>query len=593
MSAASTEREIYEARLEARIREVYEEAQRDIEEKIDAFNRAFKVKESIHLREVKEGKWTQEQYDSWLRGQVFQSEQWKSKREQILNTLRNANSIASNMTNGYRSGLFTFNANYQAYVLERTAGVNFGFGLYDSSTVARLIASDPQLLPMWKVDEPKDYVWNSRVVNNSIRQGIIQGERLDQIATRLSNGLVARNRNKMLTFARTGMTEAQNAGRLSRLKEAEGMGIKVHKEWMATLDEHTRWQHADLDGQKQPTDKPFRVGGYTIRYPGDPTAHPSMVYNCRCTMVGDLDDYPAEYKRYDNIDGKPIENMTYREWEKAKGKEYSKSRIVPVREFNQVSIGLCKTVQEVNDLLNSADLFMPTTEHTNRHYDNDKKRWVYDVVQKQSMADLTGCDLDSAKSVAAAYEQVFAKFPQLKGKFYAPDAHPSKMKDDTYAWCYIKSGGLVQVNPKLYNNWAGVQRQYEKDIISGWHPEGTTAESIVVHEIGHAVDGLLAREGVLGGITSSGEYRLASSSLKNTVMKRAAKLDEDIADNMEFDRMVGNGKEAVSLSVSKYASKNNKEWFAECFAEYITSANPRVVASEFGKELEKLVAGIK
>ena len=589
MSVASIQREIYERRLEARIRETYEEAQRDIEKKIDSFNRKFKKKEAIHLKEVKEGKWTQEQFESWLNGQVFQSNQWKSKKEQIQNTLYNANVIATKMTNGQRQNLFTFNANYQAYQLEHKVGIDFGFQLYDSATVARLIESDPQTLPMWKVDKPKDYVWNSKIVNNSLRQGIIQGEKLDQIAKRLSDGLVARNYNKMLTFARTGMTEAQNAGRLSRLREAEKKGIKVHKEWMATLDEHTRWQHADLDGQKQPMDKPFKIGGYTIMYPGDSAAHPSMVYNCRCTMVGDLDDYPSEYERYDNIEGKPIKNMTYREWEEAKGVQYSKSKVPKVREFNQVSIGLCKTVEEVNDLLNSSGLFR---EHTDK-YDlvQNPDTFVWEKIPRKSVADLTGCDLDSAKSVAAAYEQVFTKYPQLKGKFDAPDARPVGMKDSTYAWCYIKNGGKVQVNPgpERYGNWGKIQQYYERDVLSGWHPEGTTAESIVTHEIGHAIDGLLAREGIKGGVTASGEYRYASSSLKNTIMKRAAKLDPDIAEGLNIDKML-NDTWTVQTFVSRYASKNNQEWFAECFAEYITSANPRTVATEFGKELEKLVS---
>lgn len=320
MSVASVQREIYERRLERKIRETFEEAEKDIEEKMADFNRRYKIKEQTHLRDVAEGRWTQERYDAWLRGQVFQGEQWKAKKEQIQNTLYNANSIAVKMANEQKTNLFMVNANYQAYVLEHGAGVNFGFGLYDSATVERLIRADPQLLPMWKIDQPKDYMWNGHKVTNAIRQGIIQGERLDQIAKRLSEGLTTSNKNKMLTFARTGMTEAQNAGRLTRLKEAEGIGIKVHKEWMCTLDERTRWQHADLDGQKRPMDKPFEVDGYEIMYPGDPTAHPSMVYNCRCTMVGDLDDYPSEYERYDNIDGKPVKAMSYREWEKAKGK---------------------------------------------------------------------------------------------------------------------------------------------------------------------------------------------------------------------------------------------------------------------------------
>lgn len=557
MSVADVHREIAEMRLMKKIRDTYEEAQKDIDKKIEEFNRKFKVKEEAHLRDVAEGRWTQDRFDSWMKGQVFQSKQWADKKRQIERTLYNANSIAIKMVNEQRSGLFEFNANYQAYELEHGVGINFGFDLYDSATVARLIKSNPQILPMWKIDQPKDYVWNSRNVTNAVRQGIIQGERLDQIAKRLSDGLMARNMNKMLTFARTGMTEAQNSGRLTRLKEAESMGIKTHKEWMATLDERTRWQHADLDGQKRPINKPFKIDGYEIMYPCDPTAHPSMVYNCRCTLVGDLDDYPEEYERYDNIDGRPIKNMTYREWEAAKGVTYSKS---PVPKLTQVSIGTAKTVEEINKLLNIGGLFA------------------------RGKADLTGCDLDSAKSIAAAYEQVFTKFPQLKGQIDAPDAHPVKMGKSTYAWCYIRSGGKVQVNPDRYNNWSSIVRSYERDVRTGFHPYGTTPESIVTHEIGHAIDGLLARKGIKGGITSHGEYRFASSSMRSTIMKRAAKLDHDVNAAMMWST-----DWAVESCVSRYATKDPQEWFAECFAEYITSANPRTVAREFGKELEKLM----
>ena len=124
-------------------------------------------------------------------------------------------------------------------------------------------------------------------------------------------------------------------------------------------------------------------------------------------------------------------------------------------------------------------------------------------------------------------------------------------------------------------------QSYENSVTQGFHPFGTTAESIVTHEIGHAIDGLLAREGILGGITSSGEYRYASSSLKSTIMKRVMPLWDS------------KNSFAVEVSVSKYATANNREWFAECFAEYITSASPREVASEFGKELEKLLKKLK
>lgn len=339
MDQGSRWTDMYIYRLEHRINEIYAEAQRDIEAKIEDFERKFEAKNNIHKQDVKSGKWTQEQYDSWLAGQAFQSRQWQIKRDQIIQTMANANQIATKIANEQRGNVFVENSNYQAFLLESGAGVNFGFGLYDSSAVAKLIRNyDGQILPMWKVDEPKDYIWNTRVVNNAITQGIIQGEGLEKIAKRLSDGLVTKNRNKMLTFARTGMTQAQNAGRVQRLDEAEKMGIKVHKEWVATLDERTRTAHQMLDGRKVPINKPFKVDNYEINYPGDPTAHPSMIYNCRCTLVGDLDDYPSEFKRYDNINGRPIEGMTYTEWKNAKKSE-GKSTEKPVENPRSTLIG--------------------------------------------------------------------------------------------------------------------------------------------------------------------------------------------------------------------------------------------------------------
>lgn len=556
--------EIYIRRIEGRIKDIYEEAEKNLDKKLNDFVEKYKVKEAKYAQQVKDGIISQKDFDNWKKGQVFQGEQWKAKKKQVTDVLTNANKLATKISNEYRGNVFVENSNYQAYLLEHKAGVNFGFGLYDSSAVVEIVKAnrEAQILPRWKIDEPKDYIWNNRNVNNAVVQGIIQGERLDQIATRMAEGLSAKNKNKMLTFARTGMTQAQNAGRVQRLGEAEGMGIKVHKEWMATLDERTRTTHQILDGQRVPINEPFEAGGYSIMYPGDPHAAPAMVYNCRCTLVGDLDDYPSEYERYDNINGKPIKGMTYAEWKAEKN-----GVILP--QFTQAGIGAAKTVKEVNGILNSAGVFTTT-------------------------ADLTGCDLDSAKSIAAAYEQVFAKYPQLKGRLDAPDAHPVNMSDDTYAWCYIRNGGKVQVNPTHYNDWSKVQKMYEKDILSGWHPKGTTAESVVTHEVGHAIDGLLAREGVLGGVTSSGEYRYASSSMRSKIMKRAAKLDPDLQDllNYSWDPKYGMER-AVRRYVSGYATKNPQEWFAECFAEYITSANPRVVATEFGKELERLVKKIQ
>lgn len=304
--------------MEKRLKSVYNKAYKDMLQKQKDFNAAYAKKEAKYQAQLKAGKITQDQFDAWKRGQVFQGEQWQAKKKQILDTLYSSNEIATKIVNGQTTDVFAFNANYQSFSLEQGTGVNFGFGLYDSASVVNLIKNDPKLLPEWKIDQPKDYIWNQKKLNRQITLGIVEGESLDKIAKRLCNALSTQNFNHMRTFARTAMTGAQNAGRELSLQNAANKGIKVKKEWMCTLDGHTRTNHRLLDGQQKPVDKPFEVDGMKIRYPGDPEAHPSMVYNCRCTMVGDVEDYPAEYERYDNIDGKPIKNMTYEEWAKAK-----------------------------------------------------------------------------------------------------------------------------------------------------------------------------------------------------------------------------------------------------------------------------------
>lgn len=305
-------------RLEKRIRKVYEEAGRDIDAKMADFAERHAKRDAKYRAMVTDGKMSQDDYEAWLRGQVFQGKQWAAKKEQIANTLYHANDMAQKMINGQTTDVFAFNANYMSYSMEHDAGVDFGFEMYDSATVTRLIKDDPNILPFKKLNKEKDVQWNWQNLRGQLTQGIIQGESIDKITSRLAKEVPNRNWKQMRTHARTAFTSAQNAGRQESLRVAKSKGINVKKEWMATLDERTRWMHQALDGQVQELDKPFEVGQYSIMYPGDPHASPAMVYNCRCTLVQSLVDYPEEYKRRDNTNDEEISKMTYREWEKYK-----------------------------------------------------------------------------------------------------------------------------------------------------------------------------------------------------------------------------------------------------------------------------------
>lgn len=547
-------------RTERELKRIYLQAQTEAQQKLEDHFRKYEIKDRIKREALRKGEITEAEYAYWRKGQICIGQRWRDMVDTLTQDYVNADKIAMSTIYGHIPEAYAINHNYATFQVEQGSHIDTSYTLYDRSTVERLVRDNPELLPKPRVDIPKDKRWNRAHIRDAITQGIVQGEDLRKVAHRLQK-VTDMDYRAALRNARTSVTGAQNAGRVEAYHRAEKMGIELEQEWLATLDGRTRHSHRQMDGKRVKIGEKFDNG---CMYPGDPSGPPEEVYNCRCTLVPvvkgiDQSDAP----RNDKLGG-----MSYEEWKN----EHQKFKTeVPTL---QTQIGKSTDVDQINAIMNGQGWFRKNAAGI------------------QSIANLTGCDLESAKSIAASYQRVFEKYPQLVGKLDAPNASPKGMGDDTYAWCYIRQNGRVQVNPNKYNNWSTVVAQYERDMRSGWHPYGTTAESIVTHEIGHGIDGLLAREGVLGGYTSSGEFRYASSSMKATIMKRAAKLDQSIAEDLDYDRTF-KANLAVEHSVSGYAAKDPQEWFAECFAEYITSAKPRTVATEFGKELEKLLGRMK
>lgn len=56
------------------------------------------------------------------------------------------------------------------------------------------------------------------------------------------------------------------------------------KRWTTMHDADVREKHAVVDGQVRPIGAPFHVGGYELRFPGDPVGPPEIWINCRCII---------------------------------------------------------------------------------------------------------------------------------------------------------------------------------------------------------------------------------------------------------------------------------------------------------------------
>lgn len=314
------------AKLERRIAKLYREAGEELQATIDAYFEQFKKRDEemkALIGTVQNGKeWTEADYKQWRLNQIGRGERYQAMRDKVAHRVTDANAVAVSYTNDATPGIYSLNRNYSAYTIEQVAG-NVGFDLWDEQTVKRLMVEQPDLMPYYP---PKralkrgiDLAYGKKQITASVTSSILQGKSVKHMADDLQKRITTMSRDSAIRTARTAVTGAQNAGRMDSYAAAEKMGIKLKKQWLATLDNKTRHAHAMLDGQAVDIDKPFKVDGEEIMFPGDTSAPGYLVYSCRCTTTAVLDgvDTTTAQRRARNADTgqtEVISNMTYAEW---------------------------------------------------------------------------------------------------------------------------------------------------------------------------------------------------------------------------------------------------------------------------------------
>lgn len=318
------------AAIERRLREIYRQAKKELTRTLREFSMQFAAKDN-EMRALRDaGEITEDAYRTWLSRTVFRGKQWDAKVSHCADVLADSNRQALNVIRGKQIDIFAENMTYQAYELEKGARASYGFGVYSRETVSKLIRSQPELLPRKVLNGEKDAAWNRQKMSNIIARSIIQGDDISTIADRIGTELAVQNDAAMTRYARTAMTGAQNAGRMEMMEKAEEEeGIKSRKKWLATLDSRTRDAHQELDGRTAERDEYFENSIGKILFPGDPNADPANVYNCRCTLIYEVEGYPLQgqrraYKEWDDESGHHRESemidgkITYAEWKRMK-----------------------------------------------------------------------------------------------------------------------------------------------------------------------------------------------------------------------------------------------------------------------------------
>lgn len=303
--------------LEAEISAEYTAAGKEVAEAADEFFREFEIEDAKYAEAVDKGEMSAKSYQRWRRSKLARGEGYRQMREDIAARIRDAAQIAAAYIDDTLPAVFALNRTYAAYAIERAGanlGVGMSFSIYSEDVVRRLIVEHPELLPNYPrrraLDVPKEMRWLREKISSQVLYGILGGETIPKIASRMVD-VVGMDKNVAIRNARTAVTSAENGGRMDTYDAAEAMGIRLQKEWIATHDTRTRESHGRIDGERVDKDAVFSNG---CRFPGDPNGAPEEVYNCRCTMVSYLPDYPDARDR-----------VTYQQWlERSKSKKGGK-----------------------------------------------------------------------------------------------------------------------------------------------------------------------------------------------------------------------------------------------------------------------------
>ena len=637
----------------ADIEKQYRQAQKQLEGQIAAWYQRFasnngvtlaEAKRMLNAKELAELKWDVNQYiqygqenainGTWVkqlenasaRFHISRLEALKLQTQQSIEVMfgNQLDSIDNTMRNVYKSGYY-----HTAYEIQKGVGVGWDFSALDDKQISKVINKP------WAVDGKNfsERIWGNRQklvneLNNTLTQNIILGKdpqkAIDEIARKMN-------------------TSKTNAGRLVMTEEAFFSSaaqkdcfteLDVEQfEIVATLDSHTSDICRGMDGKHFPMSE-WKVGV---------TAPPFHVH-CRSTTVPYFDDEfdaVGERAARDEETGKTYfvpGNMTYKEWEKAFVNGGDKSDLKAVnaddsaiaeytasrKEYDTQVQRLAELEKETDNALDAYMDVMDTPQAAeyeavfNKKFDETEslKQIVKDLkaalsgkeakavrqVEKNlavktgipiDKVEMSGLQYDTADMIFGSYKTVLNKYPELKGQLASFKYDGAK--GNAYASCRTLTGEIQ--THKMFANYDKLVQNYASDVAAGFHPVGTDHNSIIVHELGHALDGYMTKKKLLGAdYNSYGVLHSASQTAKDMTLKFLGFDRQEIAIELKSqgltlsqrrDILNEREKEFIAEHISKYAAENEKEFFAECFAEYVTSDKPREAAKILGKIIDK------
>ena len=302
---------------------IYRDAWKGLSATIQKYFDAYAARDSAMYKEFEAGKITEAYYKQWRVNNIGRGRRFEDLRDNTAQRLLSANQQAAAYVNNDSAAMYALGHDYTAYTIEAALpaaragdiGARINFNLTPERAIREAVNGGNHVnFRVLSVNPVRDYQWNAERITQIVASGLQQGKSVQDIAkdflTVMQNNEYAAIRN-----ARTALTSAAGAGCQAAAEEAEDMGLKVLKEWVATDngDDRTRKSHMELNGVRVPVDEPFPNG---LMYPGDPAGEPAEVYNCRCTMITVVEGLNDAARTNNNV-------QSYQKWRASKNERVS------------------------------------------------------------------------------------------------------------------------------------------------------------------------------------------------------------------------------------------------------------------------------
>lgn len=353
------------------------------------------------------------------------------------------------------------------------------------------------------------------------------------------------------TVYRTNAQTAYNVGR--------AMGFEA--------DKPLALQFVGIDDARQ-TDVCHSLSGIVRPY-GDPfwqSHFPPLHFNCRSTIraIYDEAELPEEWSGLDEVES-PAKGFGSYPLDSDNWWKELDSQVRQAKQFGvQGEIEAAKVALGVDS--ESGETFTPAS---NKILSAEEQKKVDEIREKfiendfflpatNKYLSLDGMDEETAKSIYESFEKIFMRFPKMKGVL--PAIKTVELPANVYArTVIINEQKQILFNRLFYKDYKTLFKAYAEDVKANIHPRGTTAKSNVFHEFAHCLENILYQR-------MTKKYKKNYKCFSEFAMKETLRLT-----NLSSTNIITN--------VSIYATKNSKEWFAECFAEGMESKSPREMAS--------------